>query len=128
MCTRLRVLRTITSPSSDRSRSRLRGSRGLPRRTYCRLKSGLGLQVARLQQRQQVVQLQEVVLHGRGGEQEQVAAVQRLTSCQFRVARFLQWWASSTITRSQGAAATASARRWLLANASDASTRSVSAQ
>ena len=38
----------------------------------------LGLQMARFQQRQQVVKLQKVVLHGRGGEQEQMAAVQRV--------------------------------------------------
>ena len=40
------------------------------------LEIGFGLEVAGLQQRQQVIEFQEVVLHGRGGQQQDVLLLQ----------------------------------------------------
>ena len=68
-----RVLRTITPRIRSRSRSRFAGSRGLPGDHVDRAELLLRLEDAGLQQRQQVVQFQQAVLHGRGGQQQQEA-------------------------------------------------------
>ena len=70
------MLRTITSPSSARSASRLRGDVGFRGSTNWRAKLGQRRELPGLEQRDQVVQLLEVALDRRRGEEQQEAAAQ----------------------------------------------------
>ena len=120
----LRVLRTITSPNSILSRSRLRGSRGLPRVTNCFLKSASVFKWPGASSVSRLYNSTRLFCTGVAVSRNMNRRCSEFTTCQFCVARFLQWWASSTMTRSQCCAATRADRFFPFTNASEASTRS----